>query len=46
MKFLSVLFTVALLAATNELAAQLRRARALPVRTTTASNFHHIYQNQ
>jgi hypothetical protein len=46
MKFLSVLFTVALLLAANELAVHLRRANALPVRTTTASTLHHIYQIQ
>ena len=46
MKFLSVLFTLALLAAANGLATHLKRVNALPVRSTSASNLHHIYQIQ
>lgn len=46
MKFLSVLFTFALLVTANGLAAHLKRAHALPVRSTTAqSNPHSIDQN-
>jgi len=47
MKFLSVLFTFALLVTANGLAAHLKRVNALPVRSTTEqSNFHHIANNQ
>jgi len=46
MKFLSVLFTCALMLAANGLAAHLRHMHALPTRTITASNFHHVYQIQ
>jgi len=46
MKFLSVLFTCALLVTANGLAAHLRHIRALPVRSTAASNLHHIENNQ
>jgi hypothetical protein len=47
MKLLSVLFTFALLVTANGLAAHLKRANALPVRSTTAqSNFHHTEHNQ
>jgi hypothetical protein len=46
MKFLSVLFTLALMASANGLAAHLKRAHALPVRPITTSNPHHLYQIQ
>ena len=43
MKFLSVLFTLALLVSVNALAAHLKRVPALPTRSTAAhANFHHI----
>ena len=46
MKTLSVLLTFALFVATNALAAHLRHAHALPVRTaTTQSNFHNTEYN-
>jgi len=46
MKFLSVLFTVALLAAANGLALHLKHAHALPDRSASASTLHHTYQIQ
>ncbi|HXT12986.1 MAG TPA: hypothetical protein VN873_15600 [Candidatus Angelobacter sp.] len=47
MKTLSVLFTIVLFVAANSLAAHLRHARALPVRTTTARlNVHRTENNQ
>jgi len=42
---LSVLFTFALLVTANGLAAHLKRANALPVRSST-SNIHRVYQIQ
>ena len=42
MKVLSVLFTFALFVTANGLAAHLKRANALPTRSTTApANLHH-----
>ena len=46
MKFLSVLFTVALFVTANGLATHLRHIHALPTRTATASNLHRVYQIQ
>jgi hypothetical protein len=47
MKTLSVLFTCVLLVTANALAAHLKRAHALPVRSATAhSNFHNTEHNQ
>jgi hypothetical protein len=47
MKTLSVLFTLALLVATNGLAAHLKRVHALPARSATAhSNLHNTESNQ
>jgi len=40
------LFTLALMASANGLAAHLKRAHALPDRSASASNLHHTYQIQ
>jgi hypothetical protein len=45
MKTLSVLFTAVLLVTANALAAHLRRAHALPARSTQAASIHQQIQH-